>query len=420
MSESKALSALEAAFDFRDEAPELCGELFRAAPWLARACEDWRRALPLPATSRAFVEPPWYRPPGSHRCVYYCPASLDRNALPTTPRGCAVAALKGLEPALPELTDMFRGFDRPCYSPHNILEHLVFEEKKVPGCLTVDEALREALAARMIQRAHLRHYGSLARLPFPLFVFRHRPETNTRIREQLQSFLSEAAFHALRPSLEAGLAVYVYYYPTPPVRVRDIESTLEGLSFQRRSLKLLTLCDPERVIERWVQGVTRMLYLGVLPASLASLHTGSCCQPQNACLDGGFVDLDSLTPLDSLPSPTAVDAALEFSMSCMRDSVRALVMGSLDPTRPEGGHGRFDLHYLTRYLERVFERALHTESAPGLSLDPRIQRYFAGPSELADLVDVLGTYYSRTDGAFAERCVDFAPFGNWLMSATRS
>jgi hypothetical protein len=73
----------------------------------------------------------------------------------------------------------------------------------------------------------------------------------------------------------------------------------------------------------------------VLPGALPSFRTGICCQPQNACIDGGFVDLGSLTPLSTLRDDTAVYAALQFSTESLLNTIRALVAGSTDPTRPE-------------------------------------------------------------------------------------
>jgi hypothetical protein len=250
-------------------------------------------------------------------------------------------------------------------------------------------------------------------------VFRHSDDVIGLARDKLRHYLSAAAFQGMEPQLEAGLGAYLYYYPAAPTRVRDVEFLLDGLDFRARALALATqVCDPDDVICRWVRGFVRMLYLGFLPGSLPSFRTGICCQPQNACMDGGFVDLDSLTALDELRDDTAVYAALQFSTDSLIRTVRTLMAGSSDPTRAEGHDVRVDLHYFSQYVSALVQDAIEAEARPGLELDPRILKYFTPARTAADLVDRLGTYYSRkTD--FDAATHDFGKFGLSLVQSAR-
>lgn len=404
---------LSPARDYLAENPALAAAVAETAPWLADATAELRLGVPVPETVKPFATRPYFRPPGNHRSMYYAP-SLFPDALETC-RG--VIAFKGLEPCVPDFEALLQELRRPCYSPHNMAEHLVFEEHKIPGCVGLPEAIREAERACVIQTAHLRAYGSLAHLPLPLLVCCHPEDVLAQATEQLRHTLSSAAFHTIESLLHSGLGIYIYYYPAAATRARDVDYTLLGLDFRSRSFTLVTkVCDPDDTIRGWVRTFVRMLYLGFLPGSLASLRTGICCQPQNACIDGGFVDLDSLTAIEELPDDTAVNAALQFSTESLIRSVRTLVAGECDPTRAESPDIRVDLHCLTQYVFALLHDALEAESRPGLRIDSRIERYFTPVLTFADLVDRLGAYYSpASEFATAQRS-----FGQSGLALTQS
>lgn len=401
---------------FLAESPELAAAARDVEPWLGPALDTLLRELPLPKTVTSFIERPFYRPPGSYRCFYYCPSTLAR---PGDDPGRAVLAIKGLEPAAPDVDALFSDLKRACYSPHNIAEHLVLEERKIPGCVSLQEAIREAERARAIQSAHSSAYGGLARVPLPLFVYRHPEPVVARMIDHLRELLSKAAFEIVEPLAAEGLGVYVYYYPAPPVRARDLDYVLQGMRFGERVTLLSEMCDPDKVIGRWISLCVRMLYLGVLPGSLSSLRTGICCQPQNACIDGGFVDLDSLTPLSELRDDTAVQAALQLSTESLLRTVGTLVTGGSDPTRPESHEVRVGSHYLWQHLWTRIEAAIESEARPGLELDPRVREYFTPARSFTDLVDRLRTYYSPPSPSFDDASRRFGELGPWLVLAAK-
>ena len=367
--------------------------------------------VPLPPTARTFVEKPAYRPPGSFRCFYVSPTWLGGGA----PAG-DVIAIKGMEPATGDFETALEGLRRPCYSPHSISEHLVFEEHKVPGSVTISEAQREAERAATIQSEHWRHFGELARLPMPLFVFRHALDTKERVLAALERELSEPAFHRASRSLADGLGVYVYRYPAPPVRVRDLESMLAGLDFRQRMFALLTICDPELLIRRWTTTFVRILYLGHLPATLASLRTGACCQPQNACLDGGFVDLDSLTPFSALPDDRAIYAALQISLDRLVETVHALLAES-DPSAKSVEPHRVDRRFVEQHVLTLINEAFATQARSTLTLDPHVRSYFNSQLSFEGLVNALAAYSPPVDREFEKGVRGFGEFGFALLRA---
>lgn len=361
------------------------------SPRLIEAIDALDEFVPAADTAGAFASGPYFRPPGSHRSFYFCPSLIE----PDVADGGPVLAFKGLEPLARDIDVMLRDLKRACYSPHAIAEHFVFVEDKIPACLGLVEALREAERAESLQLAHLRAYGELARLPVPIAVFRHDENVCSLMAEKLRAMLDQAAFCRIEPILAEGLGVYVYFYPSPPLRARDADFMLQGLSFRPRLFALMRdVCEPEQVIERWARGFARMLLLGFLPGSLASLRSGLCCQPQNACIDGGFVDLDSVTPLTAFATDASLFAALQLSVDSLIETVRALAAGAEDPTRPETREVRIDLHYFHQFVLRAIERSLACEEREGAKIDTRVARYFAVPETFEELVKRLSGYYS--------------------------
>ena len=253
-------------------------------------------------------------------------------------------------------------------------------------------------------------------MPLPLLILRHDEETDARVERMLAESLSAAARQRVHQLLEGRLAAYVYYYPAPPVRARDVDRLLSGLDFRQRSLALVTrVCDPDVVVGRWVELFARMLYLGYAPGAPPSRHSGICCQPQNACIDGGFVDLDSLTPLADLRDDAAVAAALQLSTESLLQAVRALLAGS---TADERGDARLIERYLTQYLAGRIAAALASEARPGLALDPRVVRCFTPAVNFEQLVQRLSACHAAPS-IFDESGRAFYDFGLALIRDAR-
>lgn len=360
---------------------------------------------PVPPTVKSFKKGQLYRPPGSFRCFYSAQAQNATGA---------VLAIKGMEPAANDFASLVASLQRPSYSPHTMAEHLIFEEGKAPGCVRLSEALHEARCAAAVQTAHVRAYLEPARLPLPLFVFKHTLSHHQRARTTLQPHLSPLAFETVGPLIDEGLGVYVYHYPSPPIRVRDLDTLLADLDFRKRLFALISICEPAELIQRWTRLFVRLLYLGFLPGGVHALRTGLCCQPQNACLDGGFVDLDSLTPFSALKGDKSVFSALQFSTASLLDTVCCLLAGAGDGGRLAPTE-QLDRHLVQHFMSVSIIAAIRTEARPSLEFDRRADAFLGGPHTFEALVDALGSYREVNDGAFAREVRDFAEFGSLLV-----
>ena len=235
----------------------------------------------------------------------------------------------------------------------------------------------------------------------------------------LEALLSKPALALAKQLLAEGLGIYVYYYPAPPVRVRDVDTLLAGLDFRQRLFALMAACEPEQAIRRWTSTFVRILQLGLLPGTLASLHTGVCCQPQNACIDGGFVDMDSLLPFAALADDAAVQAALQFSTESLLDSVGTLLVGGADSTRDTLA-GRGDRNALEDYVLTLIEDGLMLEARSGLSLDPRARAYFARRPSFEALVARLAARRAPAAPSQAAATRAFGELGLELLRTARS
>ncbi len=221
----------------------------------------------------------------------------------------------------------------------------MFEEQKIPACVGLAEAQDEADRAAEVQTAHLEAYGNLARLPLPLFVFRHADGTGGQVLDALRASLSRRAFDTVEPWVVAGLK----------------------------------RCDPEQVVGRWVQGFVRTLTWASSPGPCTPGAPDRAASPRT-------------------PASTAA-------------SVATLLTGGT------GQDVRADLHHLTGHLLALVQDCLESEHRPGLTLDPRVRRYFTPSRSFGDLVERLGTYHSRTESDVVAAAADFGEFGLGLIAA---
>ena len=181
----------------------------------------------------------------------------------------SVVAIKGLEPATPFIADLLADFQAPSNTPNSIAGHLVLEERNVPGAVLLSEAEREAQAAVSVQLEHVAQYGTLARLPLPLLILRHHRRHEEALLALLETQLPKHERTLAVDAVATGLAVVVYHYPAPPLRVRDLDGLLFGMGLTERQLAFLGAyeIDVDRLAGGWTQLFTRMLLLGFVPGN---------------------------------------------------------------------------------------------------------------------------------------------------------
>lgn len=270
-----------------------------------------------------------------------------------------VVVFKGTEPLSPRFAEMIAWMQTS--RPEKLVaDHLVIVEGKVPGAVTLSEAVDDYRIGREIHRLHLCHYRELAALPLPLLALR-LPEANSRACDRvLARSLSQEALGRAHELIAGGLACIIQYYPAVPIRA----NSFGGAEFEVLSRHLAAPPDTDATIRGWLRLFARLLWLGYLPTTPRSRQSGSCLNAQNATMGGGFSDPGSILRIDPSLSDVFVCASLSFSFDCIFDAITfALSRSSFGPKCPAP--------YKSLFLD-AFEQFLGSEAISGQSLDPRI------------------------------------------------
>ena len=399
--------------------PAIRSAALTAAPWLAEALDELPRGVPVPGTCAPFIARHFLRLPGSNRAFAASPVSFDAEV--PARKGAGVLVFKGAEPLAADfeefLVERRHASDLRKAGTAFWLDDLAVTEGKAPACVMRREALAEAETAAAVHARHLSVYGTLAHLPVPLAIVPLPPDEQRRAAERVRRVLSAPAWQRVAAGVEAGLATYVYWYPALPVRANQLASFLPRAVRDRLEL----LSDPAapggRAIEGWVRCFARLVLLGFLPATVASLETGNPCQPQNAVVDGGFVDTDAITPVGDADDAWLADG-LEYAFTSLCNAVLVLISGPGDPGY-SARSGNAALWEVRRHLAGRISAALQAEARPGTALDARVARFFEAAPGWEQLRAVLGSLYppaGRLDhGTAAPSFLQLAPkLRDWL------
>jgi len=343
------LTQPQLVWDVATEAPELAQALAERDPAVAALCASLRKSLPVLRHNLEIVHPPFVRPSGHHRCFY-----IDA----TVGGGKGVVAVKGTEVHAENFPDWMKQQQQSRVHVEGTvgsLSHTVTEsraemrgidkwpvvEGKVPGGYLTHEALGDAKAAAAFQRAYYARYGEPARAPFPLLVFRWPDEARRRVWDELAPRLADRARGIVERLLQDGLACYVYHYPTLPLRLAHLRmkdvNVSAGLTYPGRVEALSSAkfgqLDVGAIIDRWLELVARMLAVGFFPKDAGSTVTGDCLQFQNAVLDGGFADVESLIAMERIGDERELHDALVRSVQELTATVCRLLLGLSAPSR---------------------------------------------------------------------------------------
>ena len=367
------------AFDAERDRPRLVGAVERRCPSVRAILAGLRRRLPVARHAGEGITGQFYRLPGHHRSL--CCAIPDLDGPERLWEG-DVIALEGTEPLMADfddylrwmLTTPFRSGDLP------IGVHLPLVADVPPGAMPLDECERAQRLAAALHERQLTLYGELARAPVPLAVHRCSAEDTTRYVEALRRRLPEPAFERAAARARPGCGVSVWYYPTAPIRVDD--------------LRLLAATDPqlgatpeagEEAVAGWCRQFARLLHVGFMPFAPWNAARGSCVDTASACIDGGFADLLTLVPFESIPDDGWFRRSLLDSIRRLSHTV-AVFTGALGarPAAPPDP----DLDWLSRaFLSPRLLDQLEREAPGGAALDGRISSCFR-LDRLEDLVAV--------------------------------
>ena len=316
-------------FDAERDRPSLVDAVEHLCPNIRSIMAGLRQTLPIAPDATEGVRGQFYRLPGHYRSL--CCAIPDLENPDRLWEG-DVITFKGTEPLMADFDDYlawmmratFRGSDLP------IGLHFPLIVNVPPGAVPLDECDREQRMAATLHERHLLVYGELAQAPVPLFVHRCSTDDTTRYVSTLRRHLPPQAFERIEGRARAGCGVTMSYYPTAPIRVDDfrvLAGTTPGLR--------VAVSDGEETITAWCRLFARLLHLGLMPFVPWNTGRGSCVDPGNACIDGGFADLLMLVPFESIPDTDWFRRSVLASVRLLSHtlSVFAVSIGGA-PTRP--------------------------------------------------------------------------------------
>ena len=364
-------------FDAERDRPRLVGAIAHRCPPIRAILAGLRRRLPIARNAGEGITGQFYRLPGHYRSVY---CAIPELGGPERLWEGDVIALEGTEPLMADFDDYlgwmmtapFRDSDLP------IGLHFPLVADIPPGAAPLDECEQAQRLSAVLHERHLTRYGELAQAPVPLAVHRCSSEDTARYVEILRWRLPRHAFERAAARVGTGCGVSVWYYPTAPIRVDD--------------LRVLAADDPhlraapaagEETIAGWCRQFARLLHLGFMPFAPWNAGRGSCVDAANACIDGGFADLFTLVPFESIPDDrwfrrSLLDSTLRLSHTV---SVFAASLGDRPAGPPDPCLGALTRVFLgPRLLEH-----LETETPAGAALDSRISSCFR-LDRLEDLV----------------------------------
>ena len=365
------------AFDAGRERPRLVAAVERRCPAVRAILAGLRRRLPIARHAGEGIAGQFYRLPGHHGRV--CCAIPDVGGPERLWEG-EVIAFEGSEALMADFDDYLRWMlttpAREGALPIGL--HLPLVADVPPGAMPLDECNRAQRLAAGLHERHLTLYGELARAPVPLAVHRCSAEDTARYVEALRWRLPGPAFERAAVSARQGCGVAVWYYPTAPIRVDD--------------LRLLAAADPqllaapeagEETIAGWCRQFARLLHLGFMPFAPWNAARGSCVDSASACIDGGFADVFTLVPFESIPDDGWFRRSLLGSIRRLSQTV-AVFTGALG-ARPAAPRDP-DLDWLIRvFLSPRLLDQLEREAPTGAGLDGRISSCFR-LDRLEDLV----------------------------------
>jgi hypothetical protein len=378
-------ASLQTMFDAECQTPELVDQISKEVPQIREIMSSLRNALPLaphcgvgPVSESGF-----YRIPNHYRSVSYMLRHGDPAEGRSTP---GVIVFKGTEPLLPDfpayLDWMLRTPFRASSLPLGL--HFPLDMKLPPAAMWIEECIAEQAVASRIQQLYLRRHGHLARLPLPLFVFKLTPQQNGRYEEIVKERIPPDALRKIKNKLADGMGVEVYYYPELPVRVADLFVGNVRGAFRQA----LTGDRVEVIVGDWTRLLAEILCLDYMPYAPWHHGMGGCVDKGNACIDGGFNDLLTLIPFDSIPDDL-FDSSLQASTRMLAETVVLMATASISTSAPpvaDSDAVQLALSYLTRNLrEQVIE-----SDRNGYQVDSRLKR-FLDPAKFTDLLQLLYT-----------------------------
>ncbi len=352
---SISLSPLPVSWDVRTQARGV----FRALRDQDSTISDLLTAIecgcPVARSSQPFTDDPYHRPIGHARSFY----------LQTEEGG--VLGFKGTEPLSDDRASTLRtAWDLRTGYAYSPLEHFLLVENEPYLGMTAPAALYCATISAEWTSAYLERFGELPRTPIPLLTLSIPAALTLSFVAATRPLLTNrgqlSALDRFDDLVARDLGVYVYYYPTLPVRAAHIAGSFPGASGINFDAEMEgATFDLDQALEGWLELFAEMLVLGYLPTT--PVHAGNCVQAHNLVVDGGFCDLDSLQKMTDIAHEKDFFGALVYSMNTLTSAVGSLLDGAAGERAAQG------LIYAGLWQE-VRRRTLTVSE--GTSLDPRL------------------------------------------------
>jgi hypothetical protein len=359
-------------FNLSQAGSAILDALAAQTPQVMAAFESVQQRIPLPKNATASMVGRFYRLPNHNRS--FCYSLAESGSLIEAP----VLVFKGSEPLLQDFQTLLDWMvQAPLRRSSRVMaDHFPLAEGKIPGALSLKEATREAQIALDIQKKHLKHYGELARIPVPLIIHSMDESKTNACAASLRRKLSPSAFERIEPLLEGGLAIYIYYYPSPPIRA-NFWGDMSVPQFRPFIEKAL---NEDRIVSEWTKLIVRLLYLGYLPYTVRNEGLGACMDFGNATLDGGFCDPDSVVAIEPDTDDEFFRESVIQSVLLLQKTVQLLLglsgAATLYPSIEE--------FVCRQLLQQKLHEAIASEARPGLHLDQRLLKLLS-PRSSADV-----------------------------------
>jgi len=354
-------------FDAQRDTPELFEAASLQLPVLRELMASLRLGIPLVPSSRIGSFGNFVRLPNHYRSVCFLIPGPDGEL-------SGAIAFKGTEPLLPDFPDYLAWMLNAPFRTSSLPLGLHFPlDMKLPPCaMWIDECRHEQEISSRIQGQYLLEHGKLAKLPVPLFVMQLTTAQLERYRDCVRALLPTMAFDRVATKIAAGLGVEVYYYPSLPVRAADL-FTMEVKSAYRAVLNAKAL---ERTFNHWIELMADLLALGYMPYAPWHHGMGAYVDPGNACIDGGFNDLLTIVPFDSIPNGQLLWVSLDQSIHLLAHSILTMCAGAtgmMPPAQPEQFPAA--VAYVNSRLRRYVRSRAHSAR-----VDARLVRVLESPS----------------------------------------
>lgn len=371
-------ATLPIRFDAEHQTPTLVNALSARMPAIRDILASLRMGLPLVPHSAPGRIGPFFRIPNHYRSVSFVMPSAGTE--PDSVDGAIV--FKGTEPLLPDFQQYFEWMLRAPFRETSLPMGLFFslDMKLPPAAMWIEECVTEQEVTSSIQMQYFERYGSLARLPVPLFVYEFTQESVHRYQDVVRARISPAAFKRFEAKLAGGLGIEVYYYPTLPVRAADlfvgsVKSAFGG-ALNPNAL--------EEMFNGWIELLADLLRLGHMPYAPWNHGMGACVDPGNACIDGGFHDLLTIVPFDSIPGEHLFGRSLSSSVRLLASSIIAVCAATTNSrlrSEPDTD-GADSLGIAVSYVRERLRAHILSNQGKGHAPDARLSRFFEVPTVL--------------------------------------